>query len=749
MPIADSPAVELALIRDMLRFYCHALTERSVDLQDLKQLVEKNIGWSKNDVATSDGAAIFLPAVVERFAARADNFDYLKVMLTQQAGHIEFGSFDFQFDRPSTRFDDLRPKLAETPDYHDHDHGHEGHHEDPSPTELTRFFKLFPNKRLALDIFSIVESGRVEARVMHEYRGMMKAYEGMRRRTLEVRPEMTLLPAREALLEFMVRLSLGQRRAMKIPAKHRRSARDIRTMMRLLAEPAARVEDAAEATLRIYSRLAKIKNDYLEEAEFERFDDGSIRSSRSKRSNSSSGRDGFNGSSGSERAIGWVDAESFSDRFALPALAGREREYLSPQGVDYRGDFRPELAQLLSRPSANSREQRKSLTAEEIADLLRSQRAPKRRDSDEEGEEQDPQTSQMVQNLLRELDKRDPRMQSVSQRPSAQADDDAGPLTATQPNTFLYDEWNVFENRFRSNWCKVHEKIMLPGDINFYRETLLNRRGLLKQIRGEFEQVMPELYRKEKRLPDGVEHDLDAAIEALTDLRVGVTPSEKIFWRQHKIERDVAVAFLLDMSGSTGEAIARPTETIVQDVGVLLERAQRRIIDVEREAIVLMSDALETIGDRYGIYGFSGHGRDNVEFYVVKDIGEEFNLEIAKRFGRIGPLHATRMGPAIRHTTMKLRQEQSRAKFLFLISDGRPQDRGYSQESAEKAYAVQDTRMALIEARREGIHPFCLTVDKEGNDYLRTMMDDFSYEVLADVSLLPRRLPQLYRKLTM
>jgi nitric oxide reductase activation protein len=148
------------------------------------------------------------------------------------------------------------------------------------------------------------------------------------------------------------------------------------------------------------------------------------------------------------------------------------------------------------------------------------------------------------------------------------------------------------------------------------------------------------------------------------------------------------------------------------------------------------------------VYGFSGHGRDNVEFYVIKDIGEDFNVDIAKRFGRVGPLHATRMGPAIRHATAKLRQEQTRSKFLFLISDGRPQDRGYSQDGSEKAYAVQDTRMALIEARREGIHPFCLTVDKEGNDYLRSMMDDFSYEVLADVNLLPRRLPQLYKRLT-
>ncbi len=82
------------------------------------------------------------------------------------------------------------------------------------------------------------------------------------------------------------------------------------------------------------------------------------------------------------------------------------------------------------------------------------------------------------------------------------------------------------------------------GDLAFYRDTLLSHAGLLQQIRREFEQVVPELYHKEKRLPDGSDHDLDAAIEAMTDLRIGVSPSEKIFWRHHKIERDVAVAFL-------------------------------------------------------------------------------------------------------------------------------------------------------------------------------------------------------------
>ena len=89
MSSLESSAVELAPIREMLRLYCHALTERSVELHDLKQLIDKNIGWSKNnDVATSDGAAIFLPSIIERFDAQTDNFYFLKVMLTQQAGHI-------------------------------------------------------------------------------------------------------------------------------------------------------------------------------------------------------------------------------------------------------------------------------------------------------------------------------------------------------------------------------------------------------------------------------------------------------------------------------------------------------------------------------------------------------------------------------------------------------------------------------------------------------------------------------------
>ena len=179
------------------------------------------------------------------------------------------------------------------------------------------------------------------------------------------------------------------------------------------------------------------------------------------------------------------------------------------------------------------------------------------------------------------------------------------------------------------------------------------------------------------------------------------------------------------------------------------KRTYKRIIDIEKEAVVLIINALEAIGDFYGIYGFSGYGRENVEFYTVKDLNETFNDRVKRRIDRIAPLHATRMGPAIRHAAYKLNQQEARTKLLFLISDGRPQDRGYSREGVEKEYAVHDTKMALNEAKLQGIDAFCLTVDKNGHDYLKTMCQDIGYEVLEDINDLPSRLLYLYKRLTM
>jgi nitric oxide reductase activation protein len=263
-------------------------------------------------------------------------------------------------------------------------------------------------------------------------------------------------------------------------------------------------------------------------------------------------------------------------------------------------------------------------------------------------------------------------------------------------------------------------------------------------------------------LADGEDFDLDAVVDSMIDLRAGGYASDKVYWRRNKVERDVAVLFLLDMSASTAEAIEEsrrddwnaPNDPVEYMLwlrtrrGEVTRRSYKRIIDLEKESIVLLIQALETLGDQYGIYGFSGYGRENVEFYVIKGLDEYLNDPVRRRIDRVSPLHATRMGPAIRHATTLLDRVSAKTKVLFLISDGRPQDRGYSREGVEKEYAVHDTHQALVEAKRKDITPFCLTVDRTGHDYLKAMCGDMGYEVLADISSLPQRLPELYKRLT-
>ena len=328
-----------------------------------------------------------------------------------------------------------------------------------------------------------------------------------------------------------------------------------------------------------------------------------------------------------------------------------------------------------------------------------------------------------------------------------------------------YDEWDFRAGDYRPRWCRVGERRGDEGELEYYEDTLRRHHGLVSETRRQFELLRPEHFRRIKRLEDGEDVDIDEAISFIIDKRAGVGPLGRVYWRRNKVERDVAVAFLLDMSASTDEEIDKP-QTSYQPSDDdfdddprkyfqwLAERRARftaeppkRIIDLERESLVLIVEALEAIGDAYGIYGFSGYGRDNVEFHVIKDLHDTFGDRTRRRIDKIQPIRSTRMGPAIRHTISKLDAYDAKVKLLILVSDGRPQDHGYGRDRTEKEYAVHDTHQALNEAKQVGITPFLITVDKEGHDYLKEMCDDIGYEVVADIESLPRRLTSLYRVL--
>ncbi len=291
-----------------------------------------------------------------------------------------------------------------------------------------------------------------------------------------------------------------------------------------------------------------------------------------------------------------------------------------------------------------------------------------------------------------------------------------------EEGAILYPEWDVGRGHYRKNWCVMREKEVPPGDPDFIRQTLVKHGALVRRLRRSFESLRHE-ERLQKRQTHGEQVDLDALVEALSELRGGGEMSELLYARLSRSERNIAVAFLVDMSGST----------------------KGWVNDAEREALVLMCEALEVLGDRYAIYGFSGMTRKKCELFRIKRFDDAYDEAVKARISGIRPQDYTRMGFALRHLSRLLLDVEVRSRLLITLTDGRPED---YNDHYRGEYGIADTRQALIEARRAGIHPFCITIDREGHDYLARLYGPARFVVLDQVTALPFKVAEIYRRLT-
>jgi nitric oxide reductase NorD protein len=302
---------------------------------------------------------------------------------------------------------------------------------------------------------------------------------------------------------------------------------------------------------------------------------------------------------------------------------------------------------------------------------------------------------------------------------------------------YNYDEWDRELTDHRLGWCRVVEKRVKHGDRSFVEQTRERHKGVISSIRHQFQLMKPENLTRVANEVDGEEFDLNAVIDYVIDRRADGQQSERIYTKRLRRRRDVAVSFLLDQSSSTARTIGRhPLQPYT--------RPGRRIIEIEKEGLVLMSEALEAVGDVYAINGFTSEGRRNVKFYVVKDFNEKYNDEVKQRIGGINYQNNTRLGAAIRHATAKLAKQDARTRLLIVLSDGRPYDHDYG----DARYAREDTREALRQAKNEGITPFCITIDRESEAELKDLYGEVGYTIIDDVLSLPERLPGIYRRLT-
>jgi len=286
---------------------------------------------------------------------------------------------------------------------------------------------------------------------------------------------------------------------------------------------------------------------------------------------------------------------------------------------------------------------------------------------------------------------------------------------------FFYPEWDYTRQRFREAFCALTEQTVPDGNESFVTETRLKYRGLAQSIRRVFEAILSDAQRQ-RRQPHGDELDLDALIEAHVDLVQGREMSDRLYTHFRKSGRHVAVMFMVDMSGST----------------------KGWVNDAERESMLLLSEAVETLGDAFAIYGFSGRTNKRCEVYRIKTFDESYSPAVRRRISGMTPKAYTRMGVAIRHLSGLLAAVPARTKLLITLSDGKPEDYG----SYRGRYGIEDTRHALLEVKRAGIHPFCITIDREAQSYLPHMYGESNFTVVDEVRKLPYKVADIYRRLT-
>ncbi len=290
---------------------------------------------------------------------------------------------------------------------------------------------------------------------------------------------------------------------------------------------------------------------------------------------------------------------------------------------------------------------------------------------------------------------------------------------------FFYREWDYRKGAYIPDASRLGEFIAAGAGANAVDSILKEKKGVIKEVTKKFEAITPAATLKSRQL-DGDLIDLNAAVEAFSDFEAGKTPGDRLYATYMRNERDISVLFLVDLSMSTDGWVG-----------------EHRIIDHEKETLVILCEAMSRLRDRHAIYGFSGKTARDCRFYQIKGFDETYGKSVRERIGSLIPYHYTRMGPAIRHATSILQKESSRARLLFLLSDGKPND----LDAYEGRYGLEDTRMAIKEAEREGIIPFCLTVDNNAQEYLPSLFGKGNYVVVSGADKLIKRLPDLYARI--
>jgi nitric oxide reductase NorD protein len=289
-----------------------------------------------------------------------------------------------------------------------------------------------------------------------------------------------------------------------------------------------------------------------------------------------------------------------------------------------------------------------------------------------------------------------------------------------------YPEWDWRVGAYLPGRAIVHLVTPAEGPAGWADQVLRRHAPLVHLTRRRFERLRPRRVRLLRQV-DGPEIDLEACVEAFADARTGHTASDRLYAAEPPLRRSLALLVLIDASASTDAWVD----------------GNRRIVDVEKEAMLVLCAGLDALGDRYAILPFSGEGPGRVQVPTLKAFAARNDETVRRRIAGIEPERYTRLGAAIRHATGVLGEEGVAHRMLLVLSDGKPND----VDHYEGRYGVEDARQAVLEARAEGVHPFCLTVDRQAAADLPRIFGPSGFTLLRQVPALPTALLDAVRRL--
>lgn len=653
-------AVPLRQVARMLKLFAEGLCGRDITIHALAESGDPS-PQHRRAVVGPDRRTIGLPAVVNRYHDRAQNLGLYLAMVTHEAGHLEFGTYEIDMRALGDVVLEVRSRYGAGPDVR----------------TLEDLFRYYPHPALIRDLWTILEDARIEYRLQLDYPGLAKALAMFAQEAVTPRSLTHGMTVKELVVECLLLLTTAEPATVRIPDAIEPIMTRAWDLVRHVLTPTAVAEEAIRTAHHVYVLLEEMVG------------------------TADSSQDGAN------------PTEPDSSMTTGPAASESAGTYRPVTNRTYRGEMTPAMVADRSRQ-----------TGEDIGatsgGIVAAGTVELARGSEEAGREEA---------FPRGVDRltSDSRTTPASAAAGSEHAEDAGGFGRHEEGMYVYDEWDGAIRDYRSRWCRVLERDVVETDSDFVEATLRTHGPSIRLMRRYFEALRPSGLRRMFAQVDGEELDLDATIRRVVDRAAGAEESDRIYIRRDRHDRDVAVAFLIDLSGSTSRRI---------------EPDHRRIIDVEKEALIVLSEALEAIGDQYAIYGYSSQGRRAVDFWVLKAFDERI-AHSSPRIGALQPLQQNRDGAAIRHAASKLRSREARTRLLVLISDGKPLDDGYTDE-----YALEDTKQALQEVRRMGIHPFCLTVDQAADAYVKRMYGDVHYIVIDRIAALPVRLPSVYQRVT-